>query len=182
MTIVGNLLIAPPAVKNNFWHKTVIMITEHHTHGSAGLVLNKRSELTLNEFGAQLGIPLDLPGYLYVGGPVNVKSLSFLHTNEWTSKNTMHVNNEFSVSSAEDILPRLSAGDCPKQWRIFLGMCGWGPGQLLGEIKGENGWEHNNSWCTVNSDASLVFKSDQKDQWCEALDRSAQEFAQNILA
>jgi putative AlgH/UPF0301 family transcriptional regulator len=61
-------------------------------------------------------------------------------------------------------------------------MCGWGAGQLMGEIKGQEPWSHNNSWCTTTADLDLVFDQDGKDQWCTALDRSAQEFAQNILA
>ena len=180
--LIGNLLIAPPAVKGNFWYKTVIMITEHHSQGSVGLVLNKRSQMSIPEFAEQLGFNMDLPGFVYLGGPVNVKSLSFLHTNEWVSKNTMRVNNEFSLSSADDILPRLAMGDTPRQWRIFLGMCGWSPGQLEGEIKGMPPWNHETSWCTANSDEELVFGTDNKDQWCNALDKSGQEFAQNMLA
>lgn len=182
MDLIGNLLIAPPAVKGNFWYKTVIMITEHHHEGSVGLVLNKRSQMSLVEFGEQLGFKLDIPGFVYLGGPVNVKSLSFLHTNDWLSKNTMRINNEFSLSSADDILPRLSMGDVPSRWRLFLGVCGWSPKQLMGEIKGTHPWDHNRSWCTARSDTELVFGSDNKDQWCNALDRSGQEFAQNILA
>ena len=182
MTIVGNLLIAPPAVKGNFWHKTAILVTEHHAHGSVGVVLNKRSELTVKQFGEQIGFTLNYPGYLYVGGPVNSQSLSFLHTNEWVSKNTMRISDKFSVSSADDILPRMAAGDVPIKWRLFLGMCGWGAGQLMGEIKGIEPWSHNNSWITATADLDLVFDQDGKDQWCTALDHSAQEFAQNILA
>lgn len=181
MNLIGNLLIAPPAVKGNFWYKTVIMITEHHKEGSVGLVLNKRSQMTIKEFGEQLNFDLDLPGYVYLGGPVNVKSLSFLHTNDWVSKNTMRINHEFSVSSADDILPRLAMGDTPKQWRLFLGMCGWSSNQLLGEIKGSPPWSKETSWCTATADNSLVFDSDNKDQWCSALDRSGLEFAQSIL-
>lgn len=180
--IIGNLLIAPPAVKGNFWYKTVIMVTEHHQDGSVGIVLNKRSQMSVVEFGEQLGYNLDLPGFVYLGGPVNVKSLSFLHTNEWRSTNTMRINSEFSLSSADDILPRLAMGDAPKQWRIFLGLCGWSPGQLEGEIKGIAPCNKETSWCTANADADLVFGSDNKDQWCNALDRSGLEFAQNMLA
>ena len=88
MNLIGNLLIAPPAVKGNFWYKTVITITESHTHGSVGLVLNKRSPLTIRDFGNQLGYDLDYDGYVYQGGPVNPKSLSFLHTNDWSCNNT----------------------------------------------------------------------------------------------
>ena len=76
MNLIGNLLIAPPAVKVNFWYKTVIMITEHHREGSVGLVLNKRSQMSIKDFGEQLNYDLNLPGFVYLGGPVNVKSLS----------------------------------------------------------------------------------------------------------
>jgi putative transcriptional regulator len=182
MNLIGNLLIAPPAVKGNFWYKTVIMITEHHREGSVGLVLNKRSQMSIKDFGEQLNYDLNLPGFVYLGGPVNVKSLSFLHTNDWTSKNTMRLNNTFSVSSADDILPRLAMGDVPKKWRLFLGMCGWSQNQLLGEIKGSPPWQQETSWCTASADLDIVFESDNKDQWCSALDRSGLEFAQNMLA
>ena len=182
MEVIGNLLIAPPAVKGNFWYKTVITITEHNSHGSVGVVLNKRSQLTIREFGRQLNYDLDYDGYVYQGGPVNVKSLSFLHTNDWVCSNTLRVNEFFSVSSAEDILPRLQLGDSPSQWRIFLGMCGWGPGQLYAEIKGDPPWSHITSWCTAStSNLDLIFGSDNKDQWTVALEHAGLEFAQNVL-
>lgn len=177
----GSILIAPPSVKGNFWYKTVVLVTEDHTHGSMGLVLNKRSQMTVNEFAEQLGYDVDLPGYLYLGGPVNVKALSFLHTNEWKCSNTLQINEHFSISSSEDILPRLAMGNVPNQWRLFLGVCGWSPKQLIGEIKGEPPWKAETSWCTAQSDTGIVFDNDLKDQWVTALERSGQEFAQNML-
>jgi putative AlgH/UPF0301 family transcriptional regulator len=94
----------------------------------------------------------------------------------------MQINSMFSISSADDILPRLAMGDHPIYWRMFLGMCGWGPNQLEGEIKGNPPWHQKTSWCTAASDLDLVFNLDQNDQWNAALDRSGLEFAQNILA
>lgn len=182
MNLAGKILIAPPAVKGNFWYKTVILVHEHHSQGSVGLVLNKRSQMSVVEFGEQLGYKIDVPGFVYLGGPVNVKSLSFLHSTEWTSKNTMRCGNQFSISSADDILPRMAMGDLPKRWRLFLGMCGWSPNQLAGEIKGISPWTPETSWCTANYDDEIVFGSDNNDQWCSALDRSGLEFAQTMLA
>lgn len=181
MDLTGNLLIAPPSVKGNFWYKTVVLVTEHHDNGSMGLVLNKRSQMTVNEFAGQLGFSMDVPGFLYLGGPINVKSLSFLHSNEWRCNNTMRINKQLSLSSAEEILPRLALGDRPKLWRMFLGVCGWSPNQLVSEIKGTPPFEHSVSWCTANSDLDLVFGSDTKDQWVQTLERSGQEFAQSLL-
>lgn len=182
MNIVGNILIAPPAVKGNFWYKTVILVTEHHGTGSVGLVLNKRSQMSIVEFGEQLGYNIDVPGFVYLGGPINVKSLSFLHSNDWHCKNTMRINERFSISSADDILPRLAMGDRPAQWRLFLGMCGWSPSQLVNEIQGNSPLTPETSWCVATADTEIVFGSDNKDQWCNALDRSGLEFAQSIFA
>jgi putative AlgH/UPF0301 family transcriptional regulator len=94
----------------------------------------------------------------------------------------MRINNYFSISSADDILPRLSLGDRPEHWRIFLGMCGWAEGQLAGEIAGVAPYPKDSSWCLATGDLDIVFGSDNKDQWCNALDRSGLEFAQNMLA
>lgn len=182
MQIVGNLLIAPPSVKNGFWHKTVIYVTEHHAEGSIGLVLNKRSNLSIIEFSEQISIPIDLPGFIYVGGPVNPKSLSMLHSSEWSCSNTLRINQEFSLSSSSDMLRRLAADDTPDYYRLFMGMSGWAPDQLVGEIAGIPPWKHDTSWCLAKADLDLVFGSDNNDQWHESLDRSGQEFAQSILS
>jgi putative transcriptional regulator len=181
MNLVGNLLIAPPAVKGNFWHKTMIMVTEHTAQGTLGLVLNKPSNFSIEQFGEQINLDLDIPGSIYIGGPVSGQSLTMLHTNEWLSKNTLRINDTFNLSSADDILPRLSEGDRPRKWRLFLGMCGWAHGQLLNEIKGVAPYQHQNSWCIASPTVDLVFDSEGKDQWCAGIDQSGKEFAQNIL-
>lgn len=181
MNLTGKLIIAPPSVKGNFWYKTSILVTEHHGSGSLGLVLNKRSQMTISEFSEQVGFQLDHPGYVYLGGPVNVKALTMLHTVDWYCSNTMRVTDELAISSAEDLLPKLAMGDAPKQWRLFLGLCGWAPGQLEQEIKGTPPFKHETSWLMANPDPNLVFDTDLKEQWTQCVERSGQEFAQSIL-
>jgi putative AlgH/UPF0301 family transcriptional regulator len=60
-------------------------------------------------------------------------------------------------------------------------MCGWNSKQLAGEIMGTPPFNKETSWCTATADHDIVFESDNKDQWCNALDRSGLEFAQSIL-
>jgi putative transcriptional regulator len=181
MSQVGNLLIAPPAVKNSFWQKSVVMITEDHAQGTVGVIINKRSNMSVVEFANQLGFSVDLPGFVYIGGPVNSKNLSFLHTNDWVCNNTLRINDTFSLSSSHDMIPRLAAGDLPERWRIILGVAGWAPGQLNSELEGIAPFKHENSWCVTKSNIDLVFGDDNNAQWCNAIDRSAQEFAANLL-
>lgn len=181
MNLSGKLLIAPPIINDTFWYKSVIFVTENHNNGSIGLALNKRSTLSIKDFGKQLNYTLDYPGFVHQGGPVNVKNLSLLHTNDWVCKNTMRITPYFSLSSADDILPRLAMGDTPYLWRIFLGVSGWGPGQLEGEIEGNPPWKKATSWCIANSDTDLVYEHDDAEQWVAALDRSGREFAQSMF-
>lgn len=181
MGLTGNILIAPPSVKTSFWHKTSVLVTEHSADGSMGLVLNKRSNLTIVDFAKQLGTDLDVPGYIYHGGPINLKSFTLLHTPEWSCSNTVRISENFSLSSAEDIIPMFALGNQPNNWRMFLGVCGWSPAQLVNEIKGNPPYVHENSWLLTSSNPNIVFDHDGNDQWCACLDQSASEFAQNLL-
>lgn len=181
MDLAGKLLIAPPSVKGNFWYKTVILVTEHHQNGSLGLVLNKRSQMTVEEFAAQIHFDMQYQNYLYLGGPVNVKALCMLHSADWSCSNTMRVTNNLAISSAEDLMPKMAMGNCPTNWRMFLGLCGWAPGQLENEIRGRHPFKHETSWLIANPDYNLIFDTDLKEQWTQAVDRSGQEFAHSIL-
>jgi putative transcriptional regulator len=182
MNLAGTLLIAPPLMKNNFWYKSVIFLTENHQNGSMGLILNKRSQMTVSDFTEQIGPRMNIPGNIYLGGPVNVKALSMLHTSEWGCSNTMQINEKFSISSAEDLLVRLADGDAPNYFRLFLGLCGWAPRQLKEELEGIPPHDKNLSWLTASADYEIVFENDLRDQWHLAVERSGNEFVQSVLA
>ena len=181
MNLVGKLLIAPPKVRGNFWQKTVVFVTENHNKGSVGLTLNKASSMTVKEFAAQHNIDLDVEGYVHVGGPVNVKAFTMLHSAEWKCDNTMVINNDFALSSSPNMLTQLAMGSRPKYWRLFVGLSGWTAGQLESEIKGNPPYDHNMSWLVANADYGIVFDLDSKEQWTESIERAGSEFAQSIL-
>jgi putative transcriptional regulator len=182
MNLTGKLLIAPPNVRGNFWSKTVIFVTENHARGSMGLVLNKKSKMSIREFSRQCDVECDLEGYVYIGGPVNSKALTLIHSPEWTCGNTMHINNEFSISSSHDLLHRLAMGDCPNYWRLALGLCAWAPEQLENELKGAAPFNHDFSWLLATPNHTNVFALDGQDQWTQSIEQSGSEFVQNLLA
>lgn len=179
----GQLLISPPSVKGNFWQKSVIFITEDHDKGSIGLVLNKPSQTSIEDFAQQYQIKLygPLNGMIHIGGPVNVRSFTMLHTNEWSCNNTLPINQDFSLSSTDGLLTRLSSGDTPIGWRLFVGICGWQPEQLLNEYKGYPPYNHNTSWLTARATQDLVFHFNGPEQWTTSLERCGEEFAQSIF-
>ena len=182
MNLTSKLLIAPPNVRGNFWSKTVIFVTEHSSRGSIGIVINKRSKILLCEFADQIGVSTDVPGYIYVGGPTNSKALTMLHSSEWSCGNTLRINNEFSISSAGDLLERITVGDCPNSWRMFIGLSHWAPGQLELELNGTSPYNHDYSWLIASPKYNLIFGVDEQDQWTQAIEQSGVEFSQKVLA
>ena len=99
MNLTGQLIIAPPNIRQNFWQKSVILITENHARGSMGVIVNKRTKLSVREFSKQVYEECNIPGHMYGGGPVNMQALTLLHTSEWACENTMKINDEISLSS-----------------------------------------------------------------------------------
>jgi putative transcriptional regulator len=180
--LAGKLLISPPSVKGTFWAKSVIYITEDHYNGTVGVVLNKASKMSLREFGDQCQTNLDVDGNIYVGGPVNTKALTMLHSAEWHCKNTLRINKRFSLSSSDDLLDRIADGDTPYHWRLFVGLSTWVPDQLECEIQGKHPFTHDQSWLIATPEYHTVFGLDGQDQWITAIEQSSLEFAQNMLA
>lgn len=181
MNFTGKLLIAPPNIRGNFWHKSVVLITENHGKGSMGVLLNRNSKNSIKDFSIQVGDPVDIPGYVYIGGPVSSKALTVLHSSEWRCNNTLEVNNHFSLSSQSDLIQRMGSGDRPKYWRLFLGLCAWNPNQLESEVLGKHPYTHDNSWLTASANYYNVFELDSTDQWTHCIECSSSEFVNNIF-
>lgn len=179
----GKLLIAPPVDTGSLWDRTVILITEHNRNGSTGIILNKPSQMKIEEFGDKLGHSIsNTDDVVHIGGPESPTSVTFLHTNEWRSLNTMAINENISISSDSQIVPRIASGDRPEQWRLMLGMCSWGPDQLIGEINATPPWDHKLQWCVSSCTIDTIFNEDpQDDYWLRALDVCGAEFAHNIM-
>lgn len=181
MNLVGKLLIAPPKIVNNFWSKTAVLVTEHTAAGSIGFIVNKRSRLGLREFFNQCDVDTDLEGHVHVGGPVNVSSITLLHSSEWTSRNTVQITDDLSLSSTTDLMHRLAMGDCPQYWKLLVGLCVWNADQLESEIMGKYPYTHEFSWLTATSSLYTLFELDQEEQWDAAIEQSGKEFAQTVL-
>lgn len=182
MSLAGKLLIAPPSVRGTFWTKTVIYLTEDHNQGSVGFILNKQSKLTVREFTAQCGLECDQDGYVYIGGPVNIKALTMLHSSGWSCDNTYQVNDDFSISSSANLLNYLASNDLPKYWRLLVGVSSWAPRQLNNEIKGVPPYHHDQSWLTASAHYHTVFGVDGNEQWNLGIEIAGEEFAQSMLA
>ena len=72
----GMLLLAEPFLEDPSFHRSVILLCEHTTAHSFGLVLNNKQEIVFDSFVDEKVLE-DVP--LYSGGPVDPTIMQFVH-------------------------------------------------------------------------------------------------------
>lgn len=169
--IAPGFLVAAPQLKDPHFESSVILMLEHDDdEGALGLIINQSAAVKLDVVLGEMKIatpdPLDLrshPPLLY-GGPVSPERGWILHTPDWSGPGTRLVEEGLSVTASKDILEAIASGSGPDRYRFCLGYAGWGPHQLVGEIK-------TGAWITVPFDVSLVFDTPLESIWSSALMR-----------
>lgn len=168
---VGKLLIANPNVPPNspFGNSVIYMYSDHPLKGSTGVILNKQSNTTVQEMCYDQRIAYHQTSHkVHIGGPVNPQAMVLLHSDEWQSQNTVYAGNQLSISSDKLMFLKLSQGDEPAYWRMFVGYSGWAPQQLDMEIKGKQ-------WLTAEANDDIIFEYDGVEQWTKALELCSQQ-------
>jgi len=179
--MIGQLLVAPPAQKSEYWEESVIFLYEQTAASVVGLVLNKPGERSLAELAEHHELDYTGDEQIYVGGPVNPSALVMLHTDDWACTNTMHIGGPWRISSDKTMLSRICKGDAPRKWRLFLGMSVWSPMQLEGEMKGNPPWSKKTAWVTAPATESIMFAKSPERAWKKGIDLAAQEMVSSYF-
>ncbi len=179
----GDLLIAPPSIIDHRFEKTVMFLTHTNSRGAFALCMNRQSDHTVNDILEPIEIKLDDDQPLYWGGPVHPNTIWMLHDKQWSVENTLPVDDHWSVTSHTEMFDRLTRGDYPDRFRIFYGHASWGPGQLEGELRGEEPWSKEHSWLTVsNPDPDWLMGSEINHLWTSSCSISGQQAVESWLS
>ena len=165
----GQLLVSPPSRSDEYWSKTSVFVYEQTVRSAKGLILNKPSDTKVADLAAAQGHFYFGDELIYTGGPANTGALVMLHTNEWKCSNTMQLTPTIRISSDRHMLRRISDGDAPDCWKMFLGMCVWSPSVLEKEIQGKIRWNRRNAWLTTELDDSVIFEQNNSAVWSNSL-------------
>ena len=165
----GALLVAEPPMADPNFKRSVILLCEHSTEGSFGLVLNRPSPMQLSEV-AGLKLPEGLQ--LALGGPVQADTLHFLHPFGDEIEGALPVaDGIWWGGDLESLLQGIDAERVDaRRVRFFLGYSGWGEGQLEEEVA-ERGW------IVLSATDSLVFAEEDDELWRQILRRLGGEYA-----
>ncbi len=170
--IAPGFLVAAPQLKDPNFESSVILMIEHEDEeGALGLIINRTASVDLATVLSEMR--LDVPHMvvdikqhppLLSGGPVSPERGWILHTPDWSGPETSSVSEDLSVTSSVDILHAIVSGAGPTKYRFYLGYSGWGPHQLVGEIKA-------GAWINVPYAADLIFDVPLEDIWSLSLSR-----------
>ena len=150
----GSLLISQPFLGDpNFERSVVLMCRDSKGEGSFGLILNRPTNLTLNDV---LDLPLGdkspaagIP--LYLGGPVEQNTLHFVHRRADVPDATDLGDDVYWGGDFHVLLGLLTTGAVSgDDVRLYVGYSGWSAGQLAAE-------KEAGSWITHPASAGKVF-------------------------
>ena len=159
----GRLLVATPILRDPNFHRTVLLMLEHHEEGALGIVLNRMVDQPVVDLLPVWGPFLAAPGRVFVGGPVQPETaIGIGYRPDSTSDPTW--------PSVLDGVGLVDLGKEPEEFpdlerlRVFAGYAGWGPGQLEFELAA-------GSWFVLDGHLGDVFTPKPESLWEEVVGR-----------
>src|SRR6266542_4101958 len=125
-TLEGNLLIASPSIYDPNFRRTVVLLTAHTEDGAIGLILNRRSETTIEEAVPQLAALIGSDEPIFAGGPVNPNGVAMLAEFEDATEAGVEVFGDIGFVALDASLE----GEAPalRRRRVFAASCArWRP-------------------------------------------------------
>ena len=165
--LAGQLLVATPELEGPVFEQTVIYMVRHDAQtGAFGFIINRPlGDLPMSVLLRQAGLPGEgAKGTvrLHVGGPVEPTRLSVLHSDDYTSPDTVKAGPGVAVTSEPSILEAITRGKGPRRVRFTVGYAGWAPGQLEAEMRA-------GYWVAVPSDDGILFDDAYDTKWDRAM-------------
>lgn len=167
----AKLLVATPALVDPNFDHAVIFILAHGIAGALGLVINRPSEGTVEEFVPGWGLVAAPPAQVFMGGPVGLDSVVGLGWAEGGAANENLFTSVLGPVGTVDLHRSPDdVGVSLRHVRLFAGSAGWAPRQLENEIA-------EGSWFVVDAEPEDVFTPDPAGLWQAVLRRQPGKLA-----
>jgi putative transcriptional regulator len=162
----GKLLIAARRLPDPNFSRTVVLLAAFSDEGAMGLVVNRRSDVTLARLFPHVMPTMATGSHAFAGGPVQREvALALTRTADPPPGARRIVDGVHMVSAREPLEALLGSGAPSSRLRIYLGYAGWGPRQL--EMETAQG-----SWHVVDGDADVIFDPDPAAVWPRQIART----------
>jgi putative transcriptional regulator len=159
----GQLLVAGPALLDPNFRRTVVLLGEHGDDGAMGVVLNRVSNVTVEDAVPPIAELVGEGALVHVGGPVQPQAVVVLADFVEPQRAGALVLDTIGFLPG-DVGDETEFGEL-RNARVFAGYAGWGPGQLEDELDEQ-------SWVVLPARASDVFTTVPQGLWADVLRRN----------
>ena len=163
----GSLLIASPALVDPNFARAVVLITEHGADGAMGVVLNRPSQVEVEDVAPELDGIVDAEP-VFIGGPVQPQALVVLAEFHDVEAAAWTVVDDVGFVAAETEYAQLP--ELVRRGRVYAGYSGWGTGQLEAELAEE-------AWIVEPPQPAELFCEAPETLWQDVLARKGGQFA-----
>jgi putative transcriptional regulator len=168
---VGKLLIAKRDAADSTFAETVILVVRYTHGGTVGLVLNRRTEVPVSRALEPLKGASGRSDPVFAGGPVELPNVLALLRANVMPEGAEHVTGKVYLVPTGALLEKtLAKRPDAADFRVYLGYCGWSPGQL------ENETSHG-FWRVLNGSADIVFDPEPQTLWSRLIEQAEQRIA-----
>ncbi len=155
----GVFLVATRDLADPRFRHSVILVTDYGKDGTAGLIINRPTNISLSEALPSIRSLKSHAGELFFGGPVQPSSVSILTALDSERRGMKRVLDGVFFSINADTIRGLGSGSgIENSMRVYAGYAGWRPGQLENEIS-------RGDWLVVPGNGTLVFQEDASKLW-----------------
>jgi putative transcriptional regulator len=161
----GVLLVASPSLDDPNFSEAVVLIVEHGSEGTLGIILNRSTHVLLSEALPELSVLKGTSYQLFAGGPVEPTRLLLLFRLKEPPADARSVFDGVYVGGTPRVLERIISQPEPTEtFRAFAGYAGWAPGQLGFEML-------QGSWAVLPPDSFNIFDKDPTTLWPDSISR-----------
>lgn len=165
---VGSFLVASRSLRDPNFDRTVILMVNHNENGALGLILNRPTEVKLNDMVTGVEPLRERRETVWVGGPVGHWQVLLLARSTDRIEGADRILSDVYFTASREVLETLISNET--EFRAYAGYAGWGAGQLEGEID-------RGSWHVLPGESDMVFDPAPLDLWSELISRGEAQWA-----
>ncbi len=162
----GKLLVAARRLPDPNFGNAVILLADFNADGAVGLIVNRRSDVTIARVFPNLTPAPASAGQAFLGGPVDKTRAMALVRAPASPAGARHIfDGVYLLTVREAVESAVTSTAAPGRLRVYLGYAGWGPGQLEAETA-------EGVWHVLAADADAVFDPDPSSTWQRQIART----------
>ncbi len=172
---IGKLLVARRDARDPVFAETVILLVHYDHSGTVGLAINRRTNVPISRALREFAGAKERSDPVFMGGPVELQSVLALLKANAMPEGATHVAGKVYLVSTKPLLQKaLGSRSESAELRVYLGYCGWGPGQLESETA-------HGFWHILPAEADLVFDPKPETLWSRLMERVEQHVAREAF-